>query len=62
MSMIMDYENLLVIVVVTNLNLKKFGVGWFERILERVLWNLWNGRNEMMSLLYNNVIVVNLRW
>jgi len=32
--MVMDYENLLVIGVVTNLNLKKYGVGWFERVLE----------------------------
>jgi len=34
MSMVMDYENLLVIGVMIYLNLKKLGVGWFERVLE----------------------------
>jgi len=32
--MVMDYENLLVIRVVTHLNLKKYDVGWFERVLD----------------------------
>jgi len=41
--MVMNYENLLfffsnenlvVIALVTDFNLKKFGVGWFERVLE----------------------------
>jgi len=32
--MVMDYQNLLVIVVVAHLNLKKFDVRWFERGLE----------------------------
>jgi len=34
MSMLMDYENLLVIVVLVDFNLKKFGVRWFERVLD----------------------------
>ena len=34
MSMVMDYEKLLVIGGVTHLNLKKCGVGWFKRVLE----------------------------
>jgi len=32
--MVMDYENLFVVRVVTHLNLKKYDVGWFERVLE----------------------------
>jgi len=32
--MVMEYDNLLVIGVVDDLNLKKYGVGWFERVLE----------------------------
>jgi len=45
MSIEMDFENLLVIRVVVELNLKKFGVRWFENFRD---WILWNGRNMLM--------------
>jgi len=48
MYMVMNYENLFVIRVVADLNLKKFDVGWFESFRD---WVLWNGRNGLMCLL-----------
>jgi len=57
--MSIDYENLLLIVVVADLNLTKFGVGWFERVLEIEYCEMEEMR---WCLLYNNVTWVNWRW
>jgi len=35
----MNYEDLLIIEVVVDLNLKKYGVVWFESLGDQVLWN-----------------------
>jgi len=38
--MVMNYKNLLVIRVVIDLNLKKFGVEWFDRVFSIELWKV----------------------
>jgi len=57
MSMVIDYEKLLVIVVVAGLNLKKFGFGWFKKVLEIEFCE----REEIRWCLYYNVTVDNTR-
>jgi len=53
-------KNLLVIGGATDLNLKKFYVGWFERVLESEFFEM----EEMgLCLCYKkNVAAVNYRW
>jgi len=59
MPMVMDNENLLGIGVVADLNLKKVGVEWFERVFRDwvVKW-----RNEPLVQIYNNTTWVNSCW
>jgi len=60
--MVINYENLLVIAVEIDLNLKKFGVGWFERILEIKFCEICEMEEMSCCLSYINVTVVNSCW
>jgi len=37
---VFDYENLLVIEVLVDLNLKKLRFGWFERVFREFIWEM----------------------
>jgi len=66
--MVMDYENLFVIVVVVDLNLKKYVVGWFGRVLEIEYYKMEEMRwclcfkRTLWQLTSTEVAAVNSRW
>jgi len=64
--MLIEYGNLLVIVGVAYLNLTKFGVGWFKRVLEIECCEMeemrWSMIYNSLKLTHAKVIFRKLGW